>query len=139
MTTLIAQTAGLFTTGALAAAGAAAISIPIIIHLLTRMRRKPQQWGAMKFLLEAFRRQRTRLRLEQWLLLVVRCLILLMLGLALAGPLLGGCARNIGFDTGGRVIYFVIDDSLSETAIGATASDTGIDIEIGRASCRERV
>ena len=34
-----------FVTGWLAAAGLAAASIPVIIHLLLRRRRKPMFWG----------------------------------------------------------------------------------------------
>ncbi len=37
----------------------------------------------MRFLLEAYRKQKQRMRFEQWLLLLVRCLIVLLLGLAL--------------------------------------------------------
>ena len=67
---------------ALLAAGALAVSIPIIIHLLFRRRRKPVVWGAMRFLLEAYRRQRRRLTLEQIILLATRCLIVLLIGAA---------------------------------------------------------
>lgn len=103
-----------FTHVGFAAAGAAAISIPIIIHLLTRIKRKPVQWGAMKFLLEAYRKHRKRLQVEQWLLLLVRCLVLFILGFALAGPLLGGCAQKLGVDTTGRVVCLIIDDGLTQ-------------------------
>ena len=71
----------------LAAGGLAVTAVPIVIHMLTRLRRRPVAWGAMRFLLEAYRRHRSRLRLEQWLLLLVRCLILVILGLALSGRL----------------------------------------------------
>ena len=84
------------TTWGLFAAGAAAMSVPIIIHLLTRWRRKPQAWAAMQFLLEAYRKHRRRLQIEQLLLLLVRCLIRLLLGLALSGPLLAGCGSSGG-------------------------------------------
>ena len=86
----------------------------------------------MKFLLEAYKRHRTRLQLEQWILLAVRCLILLVLGLALAGPLmkLGGCASTVGADASGRVVYLVIDDSLSnQTVDHAAESDTTTNTE----------
>ena len=59
----------------LAAAGtiAAAASVPIIIHLLNRRRYRIVDWAAMRFLLAAQRQNVRRLRLEQWLLLAVRC------------------------------------------------------------------
>lgn len=105
--------AGFFLAPALAAAGAAAIAVPIAIHLLTRMRRKQVPWAAMKFLIEAYRKQRRRLQLEQLLLLLIRCLILIVLGLALAGPAAIGLARHLGAPVGGKIICLVIDDSLS--------------------------
>jgi len=118
MTPVLAQVAGIFTAPALAAAGAAAVGIPVAIHLLSRMRRKPQPWAAMRFLEMALRRQRNRLRVEQWLLLATRCLIMLVAGLALAGPVLGGCAGRLSgaLDPGGRVLVLVIDDGLSASA-----------------------
>ncbi len=103
----------------LAAAGLAAVSIPILIHLLTRLRRRPLAWGAMRFLLEAYRRHRSRLRIEHWVLLAVRCLILALLGLALSGPGLAGCADSGGGWAGSpRTVHMVLDDSLSTQAGG---------------------
>lgn len=95
--------------------GAAAISIPIIIHLMSRFRRKPEPWGAMRFLIEAYRKQRKRLQIEKLLLLLVRCMVVLLAGLALAGPVLGGCkSGSMSFGgSSGRVVYIVIDDALS--------------------------
>lgn len=111
-----------FVHAGLAIAGLAAVAIPIIIHLLFRQRRRPIEWGAMRFLLEAYRRSRHRMRLEQWLLLAVRCLILALLGLALARPLLSDSTLPIG--PGSRVVYLIIDNGLASTvtdAAGTTA------------------
>lgn len=111
-----------FVHAGLAIAGLAAVAIPIIIHLLFRQRRRPIEWGAMRFLLEAYRRSRHRMRLEQWLLLAVRCLILALLGLALARPLLSDSALPIG--PGSRVVYLIIDNGVASTvtdAAGTTA------------------
>jgi hypothetical protein len=69
--------------GALAAA-AGAVSVPIIIHLLNRRRFKVVTWAAMRFLLLAQRKNSRRMRLEQLILLAVRCLIILLLVLAMA-------------------------------------------------------
>src|SRR5262245_4158259 len=94
----------------LAAVGIAAVSIPIIIHLLMRRRRKPVMWGAMRFLLEAYKEHRRRLKLEQFLLLLARCLVIALIGLGLARPMLGG-----GSILGGRApleLYLLIDNSL---------------------------
>jgi len=113
--------AGLFSVPAIAAVGAAAVSIPIIIHLMSRIRRRPEPWGAMRFLLEAYRKQKKKLQLEQWLLLLTRCLLVLFAGLALAGPMFSGCSEGaLSFGPRGRVVYLVIDDALStQTAISS--------------------
>ena len=66
--------------------GLALGSIPIIIHLLHKRRYRETYWAAMRFLLEAARKNTRRLRVEQLILLVVRTLILLFLVLALAQP-----------------------------------------------------
>ena len=82
---------------------------------MSRFRRKPEAWGAMRFLIEAYRKQRKRLQLEKLLLLLVRCMVVALAGLALAGPMFGGCSRGglaLG-GGGGRVVYLVIDDALS--------------------------
>lgn len=93
------------------AAGLAAVAVPILIHLLLRQRRKPILWGAMRFLLEAYRRQRNRLRIEQWLLLATRCLLLALLAAALARPLLHGAGLLAG--PAGRDVYVLIDNSIA--------------------------
>src|SRR6266568_3463820 len=66
----------------LAAAGAAAV--PVIIHLLHRNRYRIVQWAAMRFLLAAQRKNTKRMRLEQWVLLAVRVLVVVLLVLAMA-------------------------------------------------------
>src|SRR5260370_10238117 len=72
---------GLLTTFAVAAGAA---SIPIIIHLLNRNRYRVVPWAAMRFLLAAQRKNTRRMRLEQWILLAVRVLVVVLLVLAMA-------------------------------------------------------
>ncbi len=97
------------------AAGAAAVSIPIIIHFLFRRRRKPVVWAAMRFLIEAYKKHQRRLKLEQWLLLATRCLLLLLIALAIGRPVAESAAQALGLG-GGRTIYFVVDNSLAASA-----------------------
>ena len=98
----------------MAGVAAGLIAIPIIIHLLNRRRFKTVTWAAMEFLMKAMRKNRRRLEFEQWILLATRCLLVFLLGLALARPL--GCERSslagrIAGRTGLNVI--VIDNSYS--------------------------
>lgn len=104
-----------FLNAGLLAAGLAAIAIPILIHLLMRRRRKPVQWGAMRFLMEAYKRTRRRLLIQRWLLLALRCLLLGAIAFSLGRPLLGALA---GDRVGGRTLTIVIDNSLTAAATG---------------------
>src|SRR2546423_11383288 len=69
---------------AAAAVAGAAVSVPILIHLLNRRRFRIVPWAAMRFLLAAQRKNTRRMRLGQLLLLVVRTTLVLLLVLALA-------------------------------------------------------
>src|SRR6187549_4010539 len=103
-----------FVTPMFAAAGLLLASIPIIIHILNRRRFKTINWAAMTFLLQALRKNRRRLRFEQWLLLAVRCCVLLFLGLALSRPL--GCQDSTLASLAARragLHVLVIDNSYS--------------------------
>src|SRR3954453_7016383 len=102
-----------FLSPSFAVAGLVLASLPIIIHILNRRRFRTIDWAAMDFLLRAMRKNRKRLRFEQWLLLATRCLVLALLGVALARPL--SCSENsmagVGQRTGLHVV--VIDNSYS--------------------------
>jgi hypothetical protein len=135
---LIAQLIPLLTHPGLLLGGAAAVAIPVAIHLLWRLRRQPQPWAAMRFLMQAYQKHRSRLRLEQILLLAVRCLVLLVAGLAMSGPMLTSCSQQtspgsagsagkLGGATGnsgggGGVIHLVIDDGLSSQTLSEDAT-----------------
>jgi hypothetical protein len=67
-------------------AGLGAVAIPIVIHLLNRRKATVVQWGAMRFLEEAMASQNRRIRIEEIILLALRCFLLALLALALARP-----------------------------------------------------
>src|SRR5262245_30463054 len=69
---------------AAAAVAAGAAAVPIIIHLLNRKRYVVVNWAAMRFLLAAQKKNVRRLKLEQWLLLAVRTLLVFLLVVAMA-------------------------------------------------------
>jgi len=104
---------GALLTPGLFAAGAAAMSAPILIHLLARRRFRIVRWAAMDFLLQADRQNRRRVRMEEWILLALRCLAILLIGLALARPFFrpAGLGALGGSQRTERV--FLIDDSFS--------------------------
>src|SRR5262245_48161801 len=65
-------------------AAAAAVSVPIIIHLLNRRRFRVVTWAAMQFLLAAHKKNSRKMRIEQLILLLLRCCLVLFLVLAMA-------------------------------------------------------
>lgn len=84
-------------------------AVPIIIHILNRRRFTRVPWAAMEFLLKAMKRNRKRLRMEQWLVLLLRVLAVLLLALLVSRPQLGGGALF-----GARTHHVVVlDDSAS--------------------------
>ncbi len=66
--------------------GVAAVAVPIIIHLLNRRKFQKVVWAAMRFLKVSVEQNQRRMRIEDLLLLVLRCLLLVLLALALARP-----------------------------------------------------
>src|SRR5262245_4840971 len=66
--------------------GLAAVSIPIIIHLLNRRKFRRVVWAAMRFLQLSVEQNQKRMRIEDLILLVLRCLLLILIALALARP-----------------------------------------------------
>ncbi len=93
--------------------GVLAISSPIIIHLLNKRRFKIVDWAAMDFLFDADKRNRRRLRLENLILLLLRCLAMILIGLLLARLFIptGMAASLIESPQFERIV--VLDDSLS--------------------------
>jgi hypothetical protein len=94
------------------AAGAALVSLPIIIHLINRMRFRRVRWAAMEFLLRSQRRNRRRLIIEQLLLLALRCLLIL-LAVVLVSRYLGFSWAV--FEPQNTLHVVVLDDTLSMT------------------------
>jgi len=103
-----------FLTPGLFYGGLAAVSAPILIHLLARRRFKRIRWAAMEFLIDAERRNRRRLRMEEWILLALRCLAVFLIGLMLARPFVdpAGLAATLGGSQRTERV-FVLDDSFS--------------------------
>jgi hypothetical protein len=94
--------------------GAVFAAAPIIIHLLNRRQFKLVEWAPMEYLKLTLRTNRRRLQLEQWILLAIRTLLILILIFAVARPFLSGNAAASWLSLGGRTSRVIlIDDSLS--------------------------
>lgn len=96
---------------------AAAALAPIVIHLFTRRQYRRVTWAAMEYLLAAMKKNQRRIHLEQWLLLAIRTLLLLLFALAVADPILSQVGSTVaagGFAPTHHV--FVVDGSYSMDA-----------------------
>ena len=95
--------------------GLAAAAIPILIHLFTRKRPREMAFPSLEFLAEVNRSEIRRLRLRQWLLLLLRTLAIAALALAMARPALRG---SHGLGAGGSTsVVALVDQSGSMGAV----------------------
>jgi Aerotolerance regulator N-terminal len=97
-------------------AGAAAASVPLIVHLLQRRKLRRVQWGAMRFLQDVLARRRRRLLLEELLLLALRMLILGVIAAAMARPAWRSKVAEGAERQGGVAAVLLVDDGLSSAA-----------------------
>ena len=89
-------------------------SAPIIIHLLNRRRFIKVNWAPMRYLKLTIQSNRRRLEIEQWILLALRTLAVIVLVLAVARPVGSGLNLAGMLKLKGRASrVIVIDDSLS--------------------------
>ena len=90
----------------------AAAAAPILIHLWNKRRYREVRWAAIEYLLAAMRQNSRRMRLEQWLLLAIRTLLVALVVIAVAQPFLDQLGLN--FVPGERTLkVLVIDGSYS--------------------------
>lgn len=93
--------------------GLAAISAPIVIHLLHRSRVVPYDWGAMMFLEEIMAERARRLRMQEILLLLVRAMIVACLALALMRPAIKSPTAGVRSADTHTSAVLLLDDSYS--------------------------
>ncbi|MBM3214832.1 VWA domain-containing protein [Candidatus Poribacteria bacterium] len=107
--------------------GALTAAVPLLIHLWSRRQAATVEFSTLRFLLEAHRKTVRRLQLEQWLLLALRALVLVLAALALARPILhaGGWLATTRDPA---AVAIVLDVSGSMSYQGAT----GVRMELAR-------
>lgn len=106
------------------------VSIPIIIHLINRRRFLRIDWAAMEFLLDALKKNRRRLRIEQLVLLLLRIVMVALAGFLLARPIVsdrGLAWIASAFRSEDKI--FILDDSfsMSRRDAGRTAFERAVD------------
>lgn len=93
--------------------GGLAVAVPIALHFFYKARYRPLPWAAMDFLRASIEQTSRRVKFQEYVLLALRCLALLLLALALA-------RLTISWGSGGRGesvdAVLVIDTSFSMAA-----------------------
>ena len=100
--------------------GGLAIASPILIHLLNKRRFKIVDWAAMDFLFEADKKNRRRVQLENFILLMLRCLAMLLIALMLSRPFLPSSLTNFLQQSQKLERVILIDDSLSQKVLNGS-------------------
>ncbi|MEI6809709.1 MAG: BatA domain-containing protein [bacterium] len=99
-----------------------AVAIPVVIHLLNRLRFRSVKWAAMMFLLSATRSASRRARLRHYLILACRTGIVLAIVLAASRPLAGGAFAAFCGGTPDAVIVLLDRSASMETTDPQTRS-----------------
>jgi hypothetical protein len=98
-------------------AGIAAIGLPILLHMIRRHTREHVTFSSLMFLRTTLPRFRHRSRIEHWLLLFVRCLIICLLAIAFARPFLRQPPAATPSQPGKRIVV-LMDTSASMRRAG---------------------
>ena len=89
-------------------------ALPVLFHLFFRLKRTPQAFSTLMFFTRIDPKLNARRRLREWLILLLRTLLILLLLLALAHPVWFGIGNQ-----GAVAVALVIDNSGSMSGPGA--------------------
>jgi hypothetical protein len=92
-------------------AGVATIGVPIAIHFVFKMRARVVPFPSVRFLKAIERRVSRRRRIEELLVLALRCLALVLVAIGISGPVLKAAGGTLG--SSGTAVAIVLDDSYS--------------------------
>jgi len=95
--------------------GLLALAIPIYLHMRHKPRAESVRFSAIDFLLRAQRKRKRRFRVEQWLLMLFRILVIGLLAFLFAKPFLDQRFGEAGFQNQAP-LAIVLDDSASMMA-----------------------
>jgi len=95
--------------------GLGLVAVPILIHFFFRRRHRVVRWAAMDFLLAALKKQKRRMEIENLVLLLLRCAVILLLAVAVARP--AWDAPSLPFGGSARAVVLVLDTSASMGAL----------------------
>ncbi|MCP5063801.1 MAG: hypothetical protein GY936_15240 [Ignavibacteriae bacterium] len=97
--------------------GLIAASIPILIHILNFRKLKKVEFSTLAFLKELQKSKIKKIKIKQWLLLLIRTLLILFLVFAFARPTLESTSIVSTNSAAKSSTVFLLDDSFSMLAI----------------------
>jgi uncharacterized membrane protein len=99
----------------LIAIGVLGVAAPVIIHFFFRRRARNFEFPPMRYVILSYKKVARKLLLQEYLLLITRCLLVAILAMALAGPLYSKIVSGIKRGERPLAVMFVLDTSLSMT------------------------
>ena len=95
------------------------VGVPLLIHLIRRRKLKVVQWAAMEFLRQSQKKQKRRMRIEEFILLSLRMLIVALATMAFARPVLKAIGSALLSQNTRIYAVVVYDNSYSMAHRGA--------------------
>ncbi len=97
--------------------GLLAATIPVIIHILNFRKLKKVEFSSLAFLKELQKSKIKKIKIKQWLLLILRTLIIIFLVLSFARPTLESTLFGSATSTAKSSVAFLIDNSFSMSLV----------------------
>ncbi|MBI3828640.1 MAG: BatA domain-containing protein [Planctomycetes bacterium] len=119
-------------------AGAASFAIPVVIHLIFKLRKKRLVFSSLFFIRESVLRETKRLRLRDLILLLLRAATCILVALAFARPYRIGQVLADASGEARQAVVIVLDDSPSMNAQDGSSSRWQYAIEKAVALCEAR-
>jgi len=101
--------------------GLAAAAIPLIIHLISLRKTKEMEFSSIRFLKQMKHESIRNLKIQQWLLILIRTLIIISLVLMLARPSTTGIISTLMGEVNSKAVI-LIDNSASMSVTGKDIS-----------------
>lgn len=102
--------------------GLLAAAIPILIHILNFRKLQKVEFSTLSFLKELQKSKIKKIKLKQWLLLLLRTLIIIFIILAFARPTLENISIAGSASTAKSSTLFILDNSFSMSYVGDNGS-----------------
>lgn len=102
--------------------GLIAATIPVIIHLLNLRKLKKIEFSTLAFLKELQKNKIRKIKIKQWLLLLLRVLIILFIVFAFARPALRGLSIAGTTSAAKTTAVIIVDDTFSMSVLSQNGS-----------------